>query len=94
MKTGAPSSPGFRLEQTFFGFKPEDRVALHESLFNLLWYGAGRWDWETLYNMPVYLRRFWIKKINKMNQESQQRAEEQQAKQKSKQRSKIVKSPL
>lgn len=91
---GAPSSPGFQLAQTFFGFKPEDRVAHHESLFNLLWYGAGRWDWETLYNMPVYLRRFWIKKINKMTEEAQQRAEQQRSKQQAKRGQKIVKSPL
>jgi hypothetical protein len=91
---GAPSSPGFRLEQTFFGFKPEDRVALHESLFNLVWYGAGRWDWETLYAMPVYIRRFWIKKINKMTEEAEQRAEQQRSKQQSRQKQKIVKSPL
>jgi hypothetical protein len=82
------------LEQTFFGFKPEDRVKLHESLFNLVWYGAGRWDWETLYTMPVYIRRFWIKKINKMNEEAEQRAEQLQAKQQAKRKQKIVKSPL
>jgi len=82
------------LEQTFFGFKPEDRVKLHESLFNLIWYGAGRWDWETLYTMPVYIRRFWIKKINKMNEEAEQRAEQLQAKQQAKRKQKIVKSPL
>jgi len=91
---GAPSSPGFQLGQTFFGFKPEDRVIHHESLFNLLWYGAGRWDWETLYNMPVYLRRFWIKKINKMTEEAQARAEQQRSKQQAKRGQKIVKSPL
>ncbi len=91
---GAPSSPGFQLGQTFFGFKPEDRVTHHESLFNLLWYGSGRWDWETLYNMPVYLRRFWIKKINKMTEEAQARAEQQRSKQQAKRGQKIVKSPL
>ena len=90
----APSQQGFRLEQTFFGFKPEDRVSLHESLFNLVWYGNGRWDWETLYTMPVYIRRFWIKKINKMNEEAEQRAEQQRSKQQSRQKQKIVKSPL
>jgi len=82
------------LDQTFFGFKPEDRVKHHESLFNLLWFGAGRWDWETLYNMPVYLRRFWIKKINKMTEEAQAQAEQQRSKQQAKRARKIVKSPL
>lgn len=90
----APSLLGFRLAPTFFGFKPEDRVKHHESLFNLLWHGAGRWDWETLYNMPIYLRRFWIKKINKMTEDAISQAEQQRSKQRAKQTSKIVKSPL
>lgn len=92
MKTEAPSQQGFRLEQTFFGFKPEDRVTLHESLFNLVWHGAGRWDWNTLYNMPVYIRRFWISKINKMQDDAAYAAD--QARRKKKSKPNIVKSPL
>jgi hypothetical protein len=63
---GAPSMLGFRLEQTFFGFKPADRVSLHENIFNMIWWGEGRWDWDTIYTMPIFLRRFWMKKINKI----------------------------
>jgi hypothetical protein len=44
--------------------------------------------------MPVYIRRFWIKKINKMTEEAEQRAEQQRSKQQSRQKQKIVKSPL
>ncbi len=77
MKTEAPSKPGFVLEQTFFGFSPEDRVSFHENLFNLIWWGEGRWDWDTVYNMPVHIRRFWTRKINKMITEEQERQEKQ-----------------
>jgi hypothetical protein len=90
---GAPSVPGFRLEQTFFGFKPEDRVVLHDSLFNLIWLGAGRWDWNTLYTMPVHIRRFWISKINKMHDEKLAANEASKANKPTK-KSKVVKSPL
>jgi hypothetical protein len=65
----APSKLGFNLDQTFFGFKPEDRVKLHENIFNLIWWGAGRWDWDTVYNMPVHIRKFWVKKVNKIIQD-------------------------
>jgi hypothetical protein len=65
------------LEQTFFGFSPEDRVSFHENLFNLIWWGEGRWDWDTVYNMPVHIRRFWTRKINKMITEEQERQEKQ-----------------
>jgi len=88
----APSLQGFLLTQTFFGFKPDDRVMLHDSLFNLLWHGAGRWDWQTLYTMPIHIRRFWISKINKMQDEAAAAREKQnQAKSK---KPTIVKSPL
>jgi len=65
----APSKLGFNLAQTFFGFKPEDRVALHDNIFNMIWHGEGRWDWGTIYEMPIFLRRHWVKRINKIIEE-------------------------
>lgn len=72
----ALSLPAFVLEQTFFGFKPIDRTHLHDSLFNLVWWGEGRWDWDTVYNMPIFIRKFWIDKINKIQGAKQEAAEE------------------
>ncbi len=54
----------FQLESTFFGFKPQDRVRNHENIFNLIWFGEGRWDWNDVYHMPIFLRDFWINKCN------------------------------
>ena len=65
MNQEAPSLPGFKLDQTFFGFNAKDRVKLHKNLFDMMWHGEGRWDWNTVYNMPVFLRNFWIDSINK-----------------------------
>ena len=78
MKTEAPSNLGFKLDQTFFGFSPQDRVQLHQNIFNLLWHGEGRWDWDTIYNMPIFLRKFYIKRVNAIIQERIDRAEQQQ----------------
>jgi hypothetical protein len=61
---GAPSRQGFPLDQNFFGFNPKDRIALHDNLFNIVWHGAGRWTWDDIYHMPVFLRRYWTKRIN------------------------------
>lgn len=72
---GAPSKLNFKLEQTFFGFKPADRVKFHESIFEILWYSNGRFSWDDLYYMPVFLRRFYIKKINKIIEEENERAQ-------------------
>jgi len=78
VRTEAPSILGFKLEQTFFGFKPQDRVQLHENIFNLLWHGEGRWDWDTIYNMPIFLRNFYVKRVNSIIQERIERVEQQQ----------------
>jgi hypothetical protein len=69
--------PHFKLEQTFFGFNPSDRVQLHDNIFNLIWHGEGRWDWDTIYHMPIFLRRFYIKKVNKILQEREEAREKQ-----------------
>ncbi len=60
----APLLPGFNLDQTFFGFNPGDRIKLHENIFNLIWHGEGRWDWNTIYNMPIPIRTMWFKRVN------------------------------
>jgi len=73
---GAPSRQHFQLGQTFFGFNSSYRIQLHETIFNMIWFGEGRWDWDTVYNMPVFLRNFWIKKINNIiEQQNKQHAQ-------------------
>jgi hypothetical protein len=32
----------------------------------LLWWGEGRWDWDTLYNLHIPLRTFWFRKMNEI----------------------------
>lgn len=93
---GAPSLPCFNMDQTFFGFKPKHQIQLQEQLFELLWAGDGRWDWDTLYHLPVHLRKFWVSKINKMREQAA--ASEQEAAEKTKNkldtlRTKRTKSP-
>jgi hypothetical protein len=83
------------LDQTFFGFKPEHRIDLHDNLFNLLWHGEGRWDWDTLYNMPVFLRKFYVKRVNKLIEDRNEAQEAAIEKAKNKRKSNnIAKSPF
>lgn len=79
---GAPSSLHFLLDQTFFGFNASYRMQLHETIFNIIWFGEGRWDWETIYTMPVFLRNFWVKKINKIVEDRNKAAKQQTQKSK------------
>lgn len=55
---------GFRLDQTFFGFKSSDRAKFHENLFELIWAGDGRWTFTDIYHMPIPMRKFWVNKMN------------------------------
>lgn len=48
---------------TSFGLPAEYKLSLHEEVFNLCYYGNGGFTHTQVYNMPVYLRRFYIKKI-------------------------------
>jgi len=76
---GAPSHLGFVLEQNFFGFNSKHQVQFHEQLFDLLWAGDGKWDWNTIYSLPIHIRKLWISKINKKYDhiENEQRAAEE-----------------
>lgn len=67
----APLLPDFRSEQIFSGFDNSYRLNLHASLFELVWFGQGRWDWHTLYNMPIFLRNFWMNKISEIVEQQQ-----------------------
>ena len=65
---GAPSSLNFSLGENFFGIDAQYKVALHDQLFELVWYGDGKWDWDTVYNLPLHLKRMWIIKLNQKSQ--------------------------
>jgi len=30
----------------------------------MVWFGEGRWSWQDIYDMPIFLRRYWVKRIN------------------------------
>lgn len=61
---GALSLLPFDLTPTFFGYKPEDSILLHDQLFDFIWASDGRFDWDTVYHMPIHIRNFWIRKLN------------------------------
>ena len=45
-----------------FGLKPQDKLNLHKDLFSLIYYGQG-FTHEDVYNMPVYLKRFYLNQL-------------------------------
>ncbi len=70
----ASSEEGFRLDQTFFIPNPEFKKEIHREIFSLVWAGEGRWDWNTVYNWPVWLRRFYSKQLIEMQSNKQNSA--------------------
>ena len=90
---GAPSPPRFLLQETFFGFNEQDRISLHENIFNMIWYSDGKLDWDTVYNMPIFLRKFYSKKINKIFREQEEAMERRKKQQKAARSTKIATPP-
>lgn len=46
-----------------FGLPPEYKVALHEEIFSLCYYSNGGFGHSDVYGLPVYLRKFYLKKL-------------------------------
>jgi hypothetical protein len=48
---------------TFFGLTADTKLQIHKTLFSLAYYSNGGFTFEQVYNMPVYLRAFYIKQL-------------------------------
>ena len=49
---------------------------IHEIVFH----GKGGYDWHTVYNMPIWLRRYTFEQIKSFYEKAQKRDEEQSKK--------------
>jgi hypothetical protein len=51
----------------FFGLTyeiaPQARAAVFTQIHEIVFHGKGGYDWDTIYNMPIWLRRFTFSKI-------------------------------
>ena len=57
----------FQLGLAFFGLSyetaPQARNALFTQIHEIVFHGKGGYDWNTIYNMPIWLRRFTFTRI-------------------------------
>jgi len=68
------------LGSTFFTLPAEYKVQLHEEIFNLCYYSEGGFTQDIVYNLPIYLRRFYIRKlvdVRKKESEEVKKAQQQ-----------------
>ena len=56
---------------------------MYEMIHDIVYYGKGGFDWNTIYNMPIWLRNFTYKRIvkaveaqNKSNENATQQTSE------------------
>lgn len=48
---------------TFFGLTPEYRALLFAQIHDIVYHGNGGFDWHTVYEMPIWLRKLTFHKI-------------------------------
>ena len=57
----------FQLVPTFFSLTHSEAAAYRQNLFTqiheIVFYGKGGYDWHTVYEMPIWLRKFTLSKI-------------------------------
>ena len=53
----------YLLGLTFFGLTLDYRAVLFTQIHEILFHGQGGYDYETVYNMPLWLRRFTYNKL-------------------------------
>jgi hypothetical protein len=69
------------LELAFFGLTSDNiaptRASLFSQIHQIVFYGNGGYDWHTVYNMPIWLRRFTFNEIKKHFDEENQSIQKQ-----------------
>ena len=73
------------LTSTFFGLTPKEaaeiRVNIFKQIHEIVFHGNGGYDYHTVYNMPIWLRKFTFKELEKFYSE-QEKAFKNQSKSK------------
>ena len=60
----------YQLILTFFGLTLDYRVSFFTQIHEIIFHGNGGYDWETIYNMPIWLRLFTFNKIKESYEKS------------------------
>lgn len=69
------------MDLTFFGLTsdiaPQARAAIFTQIHQIVFHGKGGYDWHTIYNMPIWLRKFTFKQIQNFYDEEKAAVESQ-----------------
>ena len=73
-----PFTANLTLDSTFFGLTQNYKLGVYQEIFDLIYYGKGGFTYMDVTNMPIHIRRFFIKRIEQ-TLKKQQKAEEKAA---------------
>ena len=77
---GAMKKSQFQLDLAFFGLTSDLASQARSNLFTqiheIVFNGQGGYDWETVYNMPIWLRRFTFKKLQEYYEKQTQSSDD------------------
>ena len=63
----------FQLDLTFFGLtskiSPVFRKSIFDQIHQIVFHGKGGYDWYSVYNMPIWLRKYTFSEIKKHYEE-------------------------
>ncbi len=59
----------------FFGLTPNYRQLLYTEIHDLVYHGGGGFIHSEVYNMPVWMRRYHIDRINEFNKKQNEELE-------------------
>ena len=51
---------------TFFGLTSADKALVHKSIFTLAYFSEGAFSFDQVYNLPIYLRTFYLKHLEEV----------------------------
>ena len=60
---------------SFFGLTPKYKNQIHEEIFQIGLNSKGMLSFTELYNMPVYLRTFYLKRLSKYYKDQEKELE-------------------
>lgn len=52
-------------------------MIIFSQIHEIVYHGNGGYDWETVYNMPLWLRKFTFEKIKQFNEKQNEELEKQ-----------------
>jgi hypothetical protein len=61
-----------------FDIAPQARAALFTQIHEICFHGQGGYDWNTIYNMPIWLRKFTFNKLQEYHTKQTEQAQNAQ----------------